>query len=358
VYNFLLIEDAKDDIDSCIVTEKRMKLQNPSLELDITVRDNFEEGIAELEKIYDGVIVDINLDGENSGNEIIKRIIKQYRIPVAVMTGTPDTDLDEKSPIMVYTKGEVTYEHIINSLIKMCDTGMFDVIGGRGKIIEAMNTIFWNNLYPQIHLWQDKKEKGVDTEEILLRYAVAHIQELVDAEIPAYVTEEMYINPPLTKNIRTGSILKSKENEALYIVLSPPCDLVLHSDKMKTDRIMLCEIIKDKPILEKAIGNASTPHKKAKAISKLLKNTDAEYFHWLPSNALFIGGYINFRNILTFHPDELKDRFHESEVRIQEHFVKNILRRFSSFYARQGQPDFNFEKEAEYIVHRLEQTVN
>lgn len=39
-----------------------------------------------------------------------------------------------------------------------------------------MNDIFWNNLYPQTDLWVNKKENGVNTEKIIMRYAVAHIQ--------------------------------------------------------------------------------------------------------------------------------------------------------------------------------------
>ena len=37
----------------------------------------------------------------------------------------------------------------------------------------------------------------------------------------------------------------------------------------------------------------------------------------------------------------------------QEYFVKNILNRFSAYYARQGQPDFDFKSEATAIIDKI-----
>ena len=71
--------------------------------------------------------------------------------------------------------------------------------------------VFWKNLYPQIELWKSKKSQGIETEKVLLRYAVSHIQELIDSEVPGYITEEMYIKPPISQDIKTGAIYKSSK---------------------------------------------------------------------------------------------------------------------------------------------------
>lgn len=357
MYKFLLIEDSQEDAEACIDTISRMNCQYGDIRIEIVVADTFDSAFEELKKEYSGVIVDIKLDGGNSGNKIIRTIIDDYRVPVAVMTGTPDTDLEENSPITIYKKGESTYEEIVNALIKSCSTGLFNVIGGKGIIERAMNQVFWKNLYPKIHVWENLHEKGLDIERILLRYAIAHIQELIDDEVPAYVTEEMYIKPPINDQIRTGSIIRSKKDGLYCIVLSPPCDLTIHKGIVKTDRIMLCEIHNQKTI-NLQITHEVKQIKKKKALLAAIKNNFTEYYHWLPENSLFTGGYINFRSILTYTPEQVKKEFYEPEIRIPEHFVKSILSRFSSYYARQGQPDFDFEAEAEIIVGKLTNAVS
>ena len=231
MFKFLLIEDAAVDVEACKDTVKRMNLEAGADTWQFGIAETYDKGIAELKNEYDGVVIDIKLDGEHSGNEIIRIIIEKYRIPVAVMTGTPDTELEAGSPICIYKKGEASYEDIIKSLSKASATGLFNVLGGSGIIEKVMSQIFWKNLYPQISLWESKKEQGVDTEKVLLRYAISHIQEIIDNEVPAYVTEEMYIKPPICAEIKTGTIFRYGKDEMYCIVLSPPCDLAMHSGK-------------------------------------------------------------------------------------------------------------------------------
>ncbi|MDW7669702.1 MAG: response regulator [Bacillota bacterium] len=354
MYKFLLVEDRKEDAEACLETIIRMNFQDPEKKIQVEVSDTLEKALVEIKNEYHGVIVDINLDGENSGNDLIRTIIQEYRIPVAIMTGTPDTCLDKDSPINIFKKGESSYEEIINSLIKSHSTGLFNVIGGKGLIEKVMNQIFWSNLYPQIHIWELELAKGVDTEKVLLRYAIAHIQELIDNEVPTYVTEEMYIKQSTMGKIRTGSILKSKLEDSFSIVLSPPCDLVVHDGKIKTNRILLCEIDANDLINSQVIQGVTRTDKKQKRIIDALNNNYTGYYHWLPNNSLFEGGYINFRKVLSCSPDDLDEKYEKPDVKVQEYFVKSILGRFSSYYARQGQPDFKYDEEATLIVGRLQ----
>lgn len=353
MYKLLLIEDATVDAEACKDTVKRMNIEAGEDNLQLCVAESYDKGIAELNNEYDAVIVDIKLDGDHSGNQIIRAIIEKYRVPVAVMTGTPDTELEEDSPICIYKKGETSYEDIIKSLFKASATGLFSVLGGTGIIEKVMNQIFWMNLYPQISLWQEKKEKGIDTEKVLLRYAISHIQELIDNEVPAYITEEMYIKPPMGESIKTGTIYCSNKDEKYYIVLSPPCDLAVHNGKTKTDRILICEIDNHNSVNQEVADKAQKRDKKKDYIENAIKNNYTDYYHWLPENSLFCGGYINFRKVITLPPVEFDKEFERPFIKIQEYFVKSILNRFSAYYARQGQPDFDFKAEMNSIVEKV-----
>lgn len=353
MYNFLLIEDSKDDSDVFLATIKRMNLQAGNEQYKITVADSYAKGMAMISEDINGVIVDIKLDDEHSGNEIIHEIMQKHRLPVAIFTGTPDTEQDKGSPIIVYKKGEAKQEDIIANLCRVSDTGLFKVLSGTGIIESAMNKVFWRNLYPQIELWKSKKECGVDTEKVLLRYVISHIQELIDNEMPAHVTEEMYICPPVSDEIKTGSIIQAKSDGLYFIVLSPPCDLSIHDGKVKTDRVLLCEIEEQKAVNIKIIGDATSTKAQTKLIAKALNNNHTDYYHWLPENSLFLGGYINFRRVITYTPKEILEQFNHPLLKVQEGFVKSILGRFSAYYARQGQPDFDFETEASSIVSKF-----
>lgn len=353
MFKLLLIEDAVGDAQACLDTVKRMNLEAGQAVFEICVAETYDKGIAELEHNYDGVIVDIKLDGDHSGNQVIRTIIEKYRIPVAVMTGTPDTELEEGSPIRVYKKGEASYENIIASLRVVSDTGLFNVLGGTGIIEKTMNSIFWKNLYPQISLWEEKRKQGIDTEKILLRYAISHIQEIIDSEVPSYITEEMYIKPPVCEEIKTGTVFCSNKNGMYCIVLSPPCDLAVHSGKIKTDRILICEIDNHDTINQEVADKAQKRDKKKDNIKDAIKNNYTEYYHWLPANSLFLGGYINFRKVITFPPEDFIAEFGQPIIKVQEYFVKSILNRFSAYYARQGQPDFDFKSEINSIVEKV-----
>ena len=354
MYNFLLIEDSAEDAGSFQDTVKRLNIEAEEERYHLEVAKTYEAGLEKISRNLNGIIVDIKLDDNHNGNEIIREIVEKFRVPVAVFTGTPDTDQDTNSPIQVYKKGEASHEEILQNLCDVSDTGLFNVLGGTGTIERIMTQIFWKNLYPQINIWKEKKIQGIETEKVLLRYAVSHIQELIDNEVSAYVTEEMYIMPPISQAIKTGSIFQSIEDGTFCIVLSPPCDLAKHGEKFKTDRILVCEI-EDYDVVNTGIINKATKMKdKRIGIQNAIKNNSTDYYHCLPRNSLFEGGYINFRKVITYPPEDFLKKYGQPKVKVQEYFVKNILNRFSAYYARQGQPDFNFKLEADAIISNTE----
>lgn len=355
--NLLLIEDSSEDSSLFQDTVSRLNIDADEEKYHLEIADSYSDGMNKVSGRFNGIIVDIKLDGGHSGRDIICEIINKYRVPVVIFTGTPYfEEQNDDYPIKIYKKGEASQEDIIKELCAVSDTGLFKVLGGTGILEKTMTQIFWNNLYPHIELWKDMHSKGIDTETILLRYAISHIQELIDSDGPAYVTEEMYISPTIDEKIKTGSIIKSKNEDKYYIVLSPPCDLALHGEKFKTNYVLICEIDPLDEVNSKII-NGLSKSKHNKKIKEAIKNNYTDYYHWLPKNTLFVGGYINFRKVNTYSPEKLDDLFNAPSIKVQDVFVKSILNRFSSYYSRQGQPDFDFEKEAGNIVNSLSNNI-
>lgn len=354
MYSFLLIEDSEEDYSAFRDTVVRLNKEAGEELYRLDIAATYDSSMEKISDNFSGVIVDIKLDGGHSGNEIIREIIEKFRVPVAIFTGTPDIELDSEIPIRVYKKGEASHEKILQELCAVSNIGIFNVLGRTGSIEKIITEIFWRNLFPQIEIWKEKKEQGIETEKILLRYAVSHIQEYIDNEVPEYVTEEMYIKPPVMPNIKTGTIFQSgSDDNSFCIVLSPPCDLAIHGGKFKTDRILACEIDGYNTV-HNLIANQNDNNKGLKAdIKKIVRNNYSDYYHCLPKNDLFVGGYINFRKVMTYSPDDFIAKYGTPKIKVQAFFVKSILNRFSAYYARQGQPDFNFVLEANRILDSI-----
>ena len=56
---------------------------------------------------------------------------------------------------------------------------------------------------------------------------------------------------------------------------------------------------------------------------------------------------------MTYSPDDFIAKYGTPKIKVQAFFVKSILNRFSAYYARQGQPDFNFVLEANRILDSI-----
>jgi len=347
-FKILLVEDKKDEIE---VYESSIRRYKAEYEIDVEtcIAQSVSEAYTLLNNSYDGAIIDLKLEKDgDEGNQVIQQIHENFRIPIIVFSGTPDYFNSDKTYILdICKKGEKSYEELISQLYNVYQTGLTKIMSGRGVIEQTMDKIFWNNLHSKIPIWETYVAKGHDTEKALLRYTINHLLELLDNEEDIYYPEEMYLSPPIVEHYQTGTILREKSTRKLYLVLSPACDLVLHSGSCKTDRILLCEINnRNMPFVKSSKKDLAKSDKEAKAIdrlSKLTNNTFTLYYHYLPPVEFFEGGFVNFRHVKSYKMKDLILEFEMEKVQISAQFIKDIIARFSVYYARQGQPDFNRE---------------
>ena len=136
----------------------------------------------------------------------------------------------------------------------------------------------------------------------------------------------------MSDKITTGSIVKTSDKS--FIVLSPACDLVPRGENgvPNTDQILLVEI----ESVDKVLDGSQNKGK----VSDLCSNKRT-YYHWLPKTNFFEGGILNFRKLTTFHKEDFDKDFEKPTIQISPFFIKDIVSRFSSYYARQGQPDID-----------------
>lgn len=346
----LVIEDDPQDIRTCRNTVERYRLEKQR-HVELVECKDLGEAFDRLDNSFDGAIVDLRLGDEgDEGNQVIQRIRERYyRLPVAILTGTPSAADQEFPFIGVFKKGELGsgYEDLLDRFWSIQQTGLIRILGGRGVIEARLAEAFSNNILPQIEKWESYGEaNSARTENALLRHTLNHLIQLIDEDIERYYPEEFYLHPPPGKNVRTGSILKAKESGQRYAVLSPDCDLVVRSNgKRNTDRFLLVEVVSPDAVYGwfdiQSLG-AMSQDKKATA-RRALENNGPRHYHCLPQTDFFPLGFLNFRSVSTVGVDHIGEKFElPPEAQISPPFVKDIVARFASFYARQGQPDVDF----------------
>ncbi|MBP3560943.1 MAG: hypothetical protein J6J67_00385 [Treponema sp.] len=337
----LLVEDDEQSIETC---NEVASMSDKSII--IKVAKDFEEAKLLLNDEIDTAIVDIKLNNSpDEGNFVAEEINNlAFRIPVVIHTGTPDSV--QAKVLKTFIRGEHSYEEIFNYLFDVYNTGLISILGRKGILERQLNSVYQNNILPTLeNSWiKYGKDNQTLTEKALLRYVLNHLLQYLENsdDVEKCYPEEMYIYPPVDENYRTGSVLKNADN-AYFIILSPACDLALHDGSFKTDRVLLAEIKEISAIITMATKHCSSPEERKKKLESIYRNTFSLYYHWLPKVDFFSGGIINFRRINSFSKKDLQTNYGKPLIQIAPFFCKDIVARFSSYYARQGQPDIDYK---------------
>ncbi len=344
----LIVEDDEQELEACRDSVERYG-DEKNRDFELIECKSLDEALELLDNSFDGAIIDLKLaDGGDEGNQIIKKIEESFfRIPVAIFTANPgnsDHTLNQKIMLLdVFQKRVTQFDELLDRFWDIYDTGLTHIMGGRGLIEQRLNEVFLKNLRSQIPTWVSYgKEDPERTERALLRYTLNHLFQLLEEGDERCYPEEVYLHPPLSGNITTGSIVHDKAGNHHFVVLSPACDLVIRRNtEFKTDRILLVEIEKEKDIVGAALDGIKQNRKKKDKLQTVFNNNHTDYYHWLPKVDFFNGGFLNFRKVNAMTKDEFEDKFENPSIQISPFFVKDIVARFSSFYARQGQPDID-----------------
>ena len=368
--DFLLIDD--DQNQELLFIEAINEI-NETTDLNITYKvvKTPESAMIELyQNYFKAIIIDLKLnnddnavesDEEISGNVLLRRIIEKEIIPIVVITGFPDkvsTDID-KSIVKVLPKETNLYDEI-NALIEKYSDSVFKIFGSRGEINKNIKELFWN-VIPQCFTSKNQdisllsKEKQ---ETVIIRYISSWLSNkyMFDDKYIDVEPIEMYMFPNPIKQVCTCDIYKKYIDaniDEYFIVLTPSCDLA----NKKVDEVILCKIknydevqsFKERlEIYNNEQNKESNKAKKAKGdLMKWFRNShsDSLRYHFLPKVKDFTGGFVDFRSILSLEYDKesgeiIDDSYLKIGV-ITESFKRDIVSRFSSYYHRQGQPEFN-----------------
>ena len=346
----LLVEDEKDQQD---IFEHSIEVFNDknALNVECEIVADVQHALDKIDGSFDGAIIDLRLgDNDEGGNEIVQQLGGSFiRIPIIFVTAFPDLVNEHPSVIKTRSRADATYESDLLLFWDIYNTGLSRIMGGRGLIEQQLSEVFLKNLLPQISTWMTYGiENSERTERALLRYALNHLFQLLEEDEERCFPEEFYLYPPVSEEITTGSIVKEKTNNQPSVILSPACDLVRRNGEFKTDRILLVEIEDENDVVNVALNGISRKRSKENKLRDVFNNNHTDYYHWLPETDFFAGGFLNFRKLNALNKNDFDEKFEKPTIQISPFFVKDIVSRFSSFYARQGQPDIDSQN---FIAH-------
>jgi CheY-like chemotaxis protein len=281
----LVVEDNEQDRGTCRDTLKRY-IHETNKTIDIVECATLKEALSTLDNSFDGAIVDLRLDKQgNEGNSVVQEIVsKHYRIPIAILTGTPADAMDNVEYIGVFKKGEIKYTELFDMFWDIHNTGLTQIMGGRGIIEQTLSKVFQYNILPQRSKWMAYgRDDSMRTQKALLRHTLSHLIQILDEDDSKYFPEEVYIFPTLVDSIKTGSIVKHKETGSHCVVMNPACDMVIRTNGcFKTDTLLLAEIDQG-DLVNQTKGVISSKNKKQKKKIEGCQhhNVDSECFKHL-----------------------------------------------------------------------------
>lgn len=351
----------EDNNDQCKMYEEEIEAYNKNSAESITItyiiKKNSREALDSIEEDFDAAIIDLNLgDGDSlySGNSVINSIFNKKRIPIYILSGTPNEyqpieELEGKELLLKkYSRDEKSLHEVFEELVNLYNTGITKILNRNGTLDKIMNEIFLKYSETLIKELQKHKEiKNSEKEKIVSRFCAGIISEKLKHTSPKYHPCEIYYTPPLKANITTGDILVEKTNKSSKkIVLTPACDLEIRENgKRKVDTVLIASLEEIDNIL-KSVKDEYPDLKNLndediiKKIKK--KNYIKTYYEILPFNNTE-DYYINFSKLSSLDIDKI-DNDYIRESSISETFLKEIISKFSNYYGRQGIPEL-YKKE-------------
>lgn len=367
---FLLIDDENEQSELLKSAIDEINAESGYNQLSFhTVNTPEDAMIALYSYSFQAIIIDLKLlaeddtvnnDEEISGNILLNRIIEKEIIPIVVRTGFPEKISDEinKDIVKVYPKEDPLYD-IIKELISSYSDSVFKIFGSKGEISKNIKELFWS-IIPECFSNNNAEVSSLSFEKketVIIRHISSWFNNkyMFDEKYIDVEPIEMYMFPNPIEQVCNCDIYEKKDKKSCdyYIVLTPSCDLA----NKKIDEVILCKIkeYNEIPQFTENLNNykaeTSKESKKAKkakeSLTRWFRNahTDSIRYHFLPKFSKFSGGFVDFRSIISLkynrETGKIEDTNYNKIGVITESFKRDIVARFSSYYHRQGQPEFN-----------------
>ncbi len=360
IVKILIIEDEPVQIQGYkdVIEQFNKKIQKSlNISIEPEICQDYQTGKSALETpFYDAAIIDLKLSNSNEleGKKLVEEVKGKIRIPIIIYSGSISQIDDIEETVLLKKKLRTdSLNDILNEIIEIYKTGITRMLRPSGEIDQILTDIFWNNLSGDLSMWIEHNNP-----KTLLRYVFTHFQEYMEIDtngnFEEYHPAEIYLSPPIKSHVHTGDLLKF--NDEYYFVLTPACDIIFNykfDSKgteipfRKADHMVVAQA-KDfdfNSLCADKNGNVNKGKIKDFVTNQLFR------YHYLPSFRGNDGFIIDFQELSTIQFDDAIN----IEATISSVFTKDIISRFSLYFARQGQPTFSQNQIVNELFERRKQ---
>lgn len=296
---------------------------------------------------FDAAVVDLKLTRggapEVEGNDILDLIFEKLRFPAYVVSGNLG-DLDEKyktNHFILPFGRDTPFADVLKKISAQFSTGITRILGQRGHFEAALINVFWNHLPSALPHWEGQKLEAKTKEKQLLRYTLAHLQEILDIDENGDEEKrnpaEVYIKPPVRAGLVPGLVLRRRSDDSLWLIITPACDL----SQRNAEYLQLVKIVKLQD--QEKVKTKARSEARKQVVEKFVGNKNQRY-HFLPAYDDIEPSVIDFQQVVAIPKNEAENAEAFTKIAcISPSFFKDIVARFASLYARQGSPDFDIE---------------
>lgn len=357
----LILDDDEQVTDSYDEVIKRINRDDESLNYKIYIANTLSQAKEYIKyNKLDTAVIDLNLcrdasDMSNAdGNKAIEEIMNHFRMPIFIISGELgklEAKYENNNLIKTKTRDDSIGDVFKIDIPHVYNSKSMQYFSRNGHLEQKINDFYWNHLEKTLDSWSEAAQSNLENfDTILSRHTVSCLNEqlYVNGNIGSfdkYHPGEMYIMPPIKKHYHTGDIIK-KDNE-LFIILNPACDIV---NKDNLNYYILVRVVGFDALnmLQEKINHETSAsdlfynrlNQSGKTRYKDCKLNKKDRFHYLPPFDIFEDKLIDFQQIENIEKIEI-DSF-SREASISSPFLKDIIARFSQYYARQGQPNLLF----------------
>jgi CheY-like chemotaxis protein len=287
---------------------------------------------------FDIVIVDLGLGNakdvnDTSGNELIRFLLEEYPIPIAVHTGKPNTfdnELKSHTQIKVFDKGE-GLSPVVDWIVSGAPM-MKTLRDALQSLDREVARLFFKSIWPR---WSNWVEVGA-TQELtnsIARHIASHTHSALSfkANQTAHA-EESYFVPPILDRLDTGDLFEFESE--VWILVTPRCDLAnLDADITPTLLLAKCKDEsqqwnvgeREKKNLRNNAGNSLKKH----FLHPVRVPSGAEKGPWL----------VLFTDLKLYETKNSNELLESRFASLTSAFVPSLVERFGAFYSRIGTPN-------------------
>ncbi|MBB6247739.1 response regulator [Rhodanobacter sp. A1T4] len=333
--------------------------ENPYGTFVVEVEPDFTKAIERLkDERFDLVTLDlhgsndpepIKIDGEK-GDQEGKRVLDALRVarfvPVIFYTGFAEKISSLKTGVVkVVTKGSDGLQNLREAAREIFATGLPSLM----RHIENEKRDF---IWDTVDRHWDKVGVAGSSEDLayLLARRLANrfnrdtVKAFLNHKAEAARPIEMYIYPPLSDTVKTGSILEKDADGTFWVVATPACDFA----QAKADKVLLVAaspLADDARYVEwrkgKWTGDGKPPNNSARdsyeKLKRLFKNSAGDRYWFLPGTFFLPDLIIDLQKLKQIDPVSLNDAV--VVCCLDSPYREEFLLRLSRYYGRLGTPD-------------------